>query len=98
MLRDAGLATPDWSVPPDWTGWTDGAGSSRRRWKTVRSGWTMAAWWQAPRCEGPRARPAPPRFGGDWFAEEYVEGREFNIALLGSARDLRILPMAEMTL
>jgi D-alanine-D-alanine ligase len=35
--------------------------------------------------------------GGRWFAEAYVEGREFNIALLGSAGELRILPMAEMT-
>ena len=45
-----------------------------------------------------RALDCAGRFGGDWFAEEYVEGREFNIALLGSARDLRILPMAESRL
>jgi D-alanine-D-alanine ligase len=44
-----------------------------------------------------RAAQCNARFGGAWFAEEYVEGREFNLSLLGSARDLRILPMAEMT-
>ncbi|HWC62633.1 MAG TPA: ATP-grasp domain-containing protein, partial [Rhizomicrobium sp.] len=36
-------------------------------------------------------------FGGEWFAEAYVEGREFNIALLGNAHRLTVLPMAEMT-
>ena len=39
-----------------------------------------------------RADQCIARFGGDWFAERYVEGREFNIAML----DGRVLPMAEM--
>ena len=40
------------------------------------------------------------RFGGEWFAEEYIDGREFNISLLGgpaSAGDPEVLPIAEMT-
>ena len=96
-LRDAGLATPDWSVPPDWSG-LDG-----RRW-IVKSaledgsiglddGCVVAGIYDVKA----RALDCVGRFGGDWFAEEYVEGREFNIALLGSAHDLHILPMAEMT-
>ena len=45
MLRDAGLATPDWSTPPDWSG-LDGrrSGSSNRHWKTAPSGWMTLAW------------------------------------------------------
>ena len=39
-----------------------------------------------------RAAACTAKFGGDWFAERYVEGREFNIAVL----DGRVLPMAEM--
>ncbi|HWF65350.1 MAG TPA: hypothetical protein VN685_12115, partial [Rhizomicrobium sp.] len=39
-----------------------------------------------------RATQCATRFGGGWFAERYVEGREFNIAVL----DGRVLPMAEM--
>ena len=36
--------------------------------------------------------------GGLWFAERYIEGREFNIALLPSAEgECDILPIAEMT-
>ena len=34
--------------------------------------------------------------GGDWFAEKFVEGREFNIAVFESRGGPRILPMAEM--
>src|SRR3989338_421421 len=32
------------------------------------------------------------RFGGDWFAERYIDGREFNVSLL----DGDVLPLAEM--
>jgi D-alanine-D-alanine ligase len=43
-----------------------------------------------------RAAACAARFGGSWFAERYVEGREFNIAVLGSRDRWRVLPMAEM--
>lgn len=32
-----------------------------------------------------------------WFAEEYVDGREFNIAMLEMADGPRVMPLAEMT-
>jgi len=35
-------------------------------------------------------------FGAPWFAEEYVEGREFNLALLDGPDGPRVLPPAEM--
>lgn len=35
------------------------------------------------------------RHGGLWFAEEYIEGREFNIALLEDEGAVRVLPIAE---
>lgn len=35
------------------------------------------------------------KYGGLWFAEEYVEGREFNIALLEDEGGVRVLPIAE---
>ncbi len=36
------------------------------------------------------------RFGGDWFAEAFVDGREFNVAVLGTPSGPRVLPIAEM--
>ena len=96
MLREAGLATPDWSVPPEWYG-LDG-----RAW-IVKAALEDGSIGLDDGCVVPgqgvaaRAAASAVRFGGRWFAEEYVEGREFNIALLGNAKKLRILPMAEMT-
>ena len=96
LMRGAGLATPDWCVPPDWAG-LDG------RLYIVKAALEDGSIGLDDGCvvAGPdvktRAAACAVRFGGRWFAEEYVEGREFNIALLGNRRSLRIMPMAEMT-
>src|SRR5438477_347084 len=34
--------------------------------------------------------------GGDWFAEQYVPGRELNVALLAERTGPRVLPVAEI--
>ena len=34
--------------------------------------------------------------GGEWFAEQYVPGRELNVALLGQTAGPRVLPVAEI--
>lgn len=36
-------------------------------------------------------------FGGRFFCEEYIPGREFNISVLDGEKGPRVLPMAEMT-
>ena len=36
------------------------------------------------------------RFGGDWYAERYIEGREFNLALIIGPDGLEVLPPAEI--
>jgi len=36
------------------------------------------------------------RLGGEWFAERFVEGREFNIALIENTNGLQVLPPAEI--
>ena len=35
-------------------------------------------------------------FGGSWFAEAFIDGREFNLALVGPAEAPRLLPPAEI--
>lgn len=34
--------------------------------------------------------------GGDWFAERYIEGREFNISVIEEDGEPRVLPIAEI--
>jgi D-alanine-D-alanine ligase len=36
------------------------------------------------------------RYGGDWFAEGYIDGREFNLALLAQPEGVHVLPPAEI--
>lgn len=36
------------------------------------------------------------RFGGDWFAEHYIPGREFNISVLSHQQAVTVLPPAEL--
>ncbi len=90
-LRGAGLPTPDWAVPPEWQGLAGG------RW-IVKAALEDASLGLDDKCVvesgavQARVKDCTARFGGGWFAERYVEGREFNIAVL----DGRVLPMAEM--
>jgi len=35
-------------------------------------------------------------FGGEWFAEQYVDGREFNVAILDGPAEPTVLPVAEI--
>jgi D-alanine-D-alanine ligase len=37
------------------------------------------------------------QYGGEWFAEQFIDGREFNIAVLEVDGQTRILPIAEMS-
>jgi D-alanine-D-alanine ligase len=96
MMRDAGLATPGWSEAPHWPGLDD------RQW-IVKSMAEDASLGLDDGCvtEGAvavraRAEASAARHGGAWFAEEFIDGREFNISVLGRAGCPRILPLAEM--
>src|SRR5581483_532140 len=79
-LRQAGLPTPDWSVAPEWAGLED-ASIGLDDGCVVRGQEVPA-----------RAAASARKHGGAWFAERFVEGREFNIAVL----DGKVLPLAEM--
>jgi len=97
MFREAALPTPDWSEPPDWNGLyadahyivksSDEDASVGLDDSSVVAGRDVPA--RAELCAG--------RFGGPWFAERYIDGREFNIAVLQEGGGPRVLPMAEMT-
>jgi D-alanine-D-alanine ligase len=96
LLRDAGLPTPDWSEPPAWAGLDGGRWIVKSADEDASVGLDDASVVTGPQVEA-RARDCAARFGGPWFAERYVDGREFNIAVLEERHGPRVLPMAEMT-
>ena len=44
-----------------------------------------------------RIRQCVETYGGRWFAEEYLDGREFNISIIEQKGQPLVLPIAEMT-
>lgn len=96
ILRMSGIPTPDWSEGPLWQGLeparryivksTDEDASLGLDDEAVVFGRDVPA----------RARKCFEKFGGRWFAEEYVEGREFNISVVEEKNGLLVLPLAEI--
>jgi len=102
LLRGAALPTPDWLTAETADG-PAAAAAPDRRW-IIKSVWEDAslgldddAVVTAP-AAAVRARLAARagQAGAPWFAEEYIAGREFNIALLDGPDGPTVLPHAEM--
>ncbi len=99
LMQDAGLPTPPWLTGGPFDGNTRRTG----RW-IIKSVWEDASLGldDDALVDGGRtevspllaAREGTP--GAPWFAEAFVEGREFNIAVLDGPQGPRILPHAEM--
>lgn len=97
LMAAHGIATPAW-----FTG--DGkAGDCRERW-IVKSLWEHASFGldDSSVVTGRRATRAvmarrTRELGGRWFAERYIEGREFNLSILERNGEPEVLPIAEMT-
>ena len=92
-----GIATPAILTRDGEQSETDG------RW-IVKSVWEHASFGMDEGCvvegaDAARARidASIRRYGGEWFAEAFIDGREFNIAVLQKHGSLQILPAAEMT-
>ena len=97
-LRADGLPTPDWlhgsalqgaeAFPGPWI--------VKSRYEHGSFGLDQTSvthrWADLPGLIAERQR----RYGGHWFIERYIDGREFNIALLGSRIQPLLLPAAEM--
>ena len=95
MLREAGLPTPLWAEPPAWRGLGGGRWIVKCADEDASIGLDDGAVVTAPNVEA-RAAACQARFGGRWFAEEYIDGREFNIAIIEQGGAPHVLPMAEM--
>jgi D-alanine-D-alanine ligase len=96
VLRAAGLPTADWAEPPGW------AGLAPDRLYIVKSvsedaslGLDDGAVVRGVDVPA-RVQLSKMRHGGRWFAEAYLGGREFNVAIIEEAHRIRLLPMPEM--
>lgn len=95
LLRAAGLPTPDWSEPPQWSGLSDDAVYVVKSVDEDASiGLDDGAVVRRRDVEA-RAADCAARYGGRWFAEVYCPGREFNVSLIETDREVRVLPIAE---
>ena len=88
-----------WRLPtPDWT---EGPAPHEGRW-IVKSVWEHASFGlDGESIVAAGAVPAAlarrrQAFGGDWFAERFVDGREFNLSLLAGPAGPAVLPPAEI--
>ena len=97
LFREAGIPTPDWSEPPDWNGlYADARYIVKAADEDASVGLDDASVVTGSEVRA-RAELCAGRFGGPWFAERYVDGREFNVSVLQERDSPRVLPMAEMT-
>ena len=99
LMAQAGIETPAW-IDPDKLG---GARASFPGPYIVKSVWEHASIGldresivSDPRRLGEVARKRRRMLGGDWFAEAFIEGREFNVSVIAGPRGPEVLPPAEM--
>jgi len=97
ILRAATLPTPDWAEPPRWDGLAeDQLYVVKAAAEDSSIGLDDASVVRGGKAVRARAAEGAERHGGIWFAESYCSGREFNVALLETEDDLRVLPIAEI--
>jgi D-alanine-D-alanine ligase len=97
-LRAAGVRTPDWVSAGQAR-----AGARLEPPYIVKSLWEDASVGldddsviRDERDLGSEVALREARFGGEWFAEAFVEGREFNISVPEDGDGVRVLPPAEI--
>lgn len=98
QLAAAGIETPAWTegVPQDASPPFRGPYIVKSVWAHASIGLDADSVVDDPRKLSPLMRRRRRRFGGEWFAERFIDGREFNLALLAGSDGVELLPPAEM--
>ena len=96
IMRAAGLPTPEWAVGPFWKGLKADkkyiVKSSTEDASLGLDDGSVVFGADVPA----RAEKCFKEYGGRWFAEVYVEGREFNISVIENGAGPKVLPLAEI--
>jgi D-alanine-D-alanine ligase len=100
-MQRHGIATPPFFSSNDPA--VDPPGSTAGQW-IVKSVWEHASFGLDDGCvvdsvgaAKARIEACAQRYGGEWFAEAFIDGREFNVAVLERDGQPLVLPLAEMT-
>jgi D-alanine-D-alanine ligase len=96
LLKGAKLPTPAWSEAPHWRGIGEGRWIVKSVSEDASLGLDDGAVVSGREAVAARAQASAARHGGRWFAEQYVEGREFNVALIERKGAPFVLPIGEM--
>jgi len=96
ILRGAKLPTPAWSEPPHWKGIGKGRWIVKSVTEDASLGLDDGAVVEGREAIAARAQSCAARHGGRWFAERFIEGREFNVALVERDGAPQVLPIGEM--
>jgi D-alanine-D-alanine ligase len=94
MMAAAGIATPAWIEGEAAPGFA-GPYIVKSVWEHASIGIDASSIVADPQKVPALLRRRQRRHGGDWFAERYVAGREFNLALLAGPDGMVLLPPAE---
>jgi D-alanine-D-alanine ligase len=99
LMASAGIPTPEWGAAAA-QGLSAPAFAGpyivKSAWEHASIGIDESSVVEDGRKVAAVARKRQRRFGGDWFAERFIDGREFNLSLLGSPLGVELLPPAEM--
>jgi D-alanine-D-alanine ligase len=96
-MRDAGIGTADWAEGPDWQGLTDKKYIVKSTLEDASVGLDDGCVVFGAEAAKRRAAESERIHGGRWFAEEYIDGREYNISMMaGPDGEPIVMPLAEM--
>ena len=95
-MRAYDIATPDWLDNGSDEPAGDGRWIVKSVWEHASLGIDAHSVVHGRRELETRLRERRSAFGGEWFAERYIAGREFNIAILELDGKPRVLPIAEI--
>jgi D-alanine-D-alanine ligase len=96
ILKGAKLPTPVSSEAPHWRGIREGRWIVKSVTEDASLGLDDGAVVRGREAVAARAQECAARHGGRWFAERFIEGREFNVALIERDGAPHVLPIAEM--
>ncbi len=98
FLTSVGINTPGFACEPHWEGLRDDATYIVKSVSEHASaGLDAGAVVKGRAAVLARWKDASAKIDARWFAEEYIDGREFNIAMLEMPDGPRVMPLAEMT-